>query len=82
MDANSAIGIVGRQELGKIETSGPELLVAAVGCARKAGQPQESAVRERRGRSRDEGAREGQDRLTREEFGICTSRSVESRTHS
>ena len=42
-----------------IETSGPGLHVAAVSCARKAGQPEESTVREQHGRSRDEGAREG-----------------------
>ena len=32
--------------IGEIETSGPELLVAAVSCARKASKPEESAVRE------------------------------------
>ena len=54
--ANVATGIIGRQGLGKIETSGCELLVAAVSCARKTGQLQVSAVREQHGRSRDPGA--------------------------
>ena len=64
-----------------IETSGPRVLVAAVSCARKAGQLEESTVREHHGRSRDEGAREGSSRSTLEEFGMRTIRLVESRTH-
>ena len=45
---------------GKIETSGPELLVAAVSRAWKTGQRGENTVRERHGKSWDESAREGQ----------------------
>ena len=59
VEANAAIGIINKQECGKIETSGSEPLVPAVSCARKAGEPKESTVREQHGRSRDEGAREG-----------------------
>ena len=36
VDASAAIGIIGRQGLGKLRTLGPELLVASVSCARKA----------------------------------------------
>ena len=43
----------------KVKSKLEALHVAAVSCARKAGEPEESTVREQHGRSRDEGAREG-----------------------
>ena len=45
VDANAATGFIGRQGLGKLKTSGRELLVAAISCAREASQPEESSQR-------------------------------------
>ena len=59
VDANAAIGIIGWQGLGKLRHLDFDLFVAAVTCARKAGQPEESTVGEQHAGPRDEGAREG-----------------------
>ena len=52
--------------------------MTAVSCARQAGQPEESAVRQQHGRSRDEAAREGQNRSTHEEFLTIEEECVRS----